>query len=70
LKELIFRIVDKNGVPVNFRNNGRKNIYFSSGHAKSAATQFNSIRVFKNGETHQIDGAPFSVVGGKVEWDE
>lgn len=65
----IFKVVDRNGVEVNVRNNDRKNLYFEKRHAQSAATQFNDVTVFKNGEDTKLEGFPYRVVSGVVLWN-
>jgi hypothetical protein len=65
----VYRVTDCDSVPVNARINGRKNMYFSRAHAQSAATQFNNVQIFKHGESTHLDGFPFKVESGKVNWD-
>ena len=64
----VYRVVAKNGEPVDNRINGRKNLYFEAGHAKSAATQFNKIYRMYNGEPTQLDDAPYTVQEGTITW--
>lgn len=68
--EEIFRVVDRNGEPVNYRNNDRKNLYRTRAHAQSAATQFNDVEVWdsKVMRSRQLEGAPYTVQVGKLEW--
>lgn len=65
----VWRVVAKNGDPVDSRNNDRKNFYTREQDAKAAATQFNNVRVMREGQAVQLDDAPFSVQSGVVMWD-
>ena len=69
MSEFIFRVVDVNGHPANERNNRRKNTYRTLAHARNAASQFNGVRIYWRGETHQLEGAPFRVQVAQIgEW--
>jgi len=65
----VFRVVAKDGTPVDERNNGRKNLYRAHGDAQSAATQFNRIEVICKGEPVQLTDAPYTVQRGVITWE-
>lgn len=67
----VWRVTDKDGVPVPARP-GRTRMqrtYDRESTAKGVATQFNNVKVFKHGETLQLEGAPFKVQHGVITWD-